>query len=150
MTSDPLRVLIVEDEVMLAMAMEDVLADAGHVVVGTAASKKDAIAMADATSPDLVFVDVHLLDGPTGLDIAAHLRAVEGTMVVFMTANAKKVPDDFVGAMGIIAKPYSQAGIADAIRYLEECVRRPPPSLDRPYEFTIAPAYERYLALTSG
>ena len=70
--SDPLRVLIVEDEVMLAMAMEDVLADAGHVVVGTAASKKDAIAVADATSPDLVFVDVHLLDGPTR---ARHRRA---------------------------------------------------------------------------
>ena len=75
------------------MAMEDLLEDAGHVVVGTAASKNDAIAVANATSPDLVFVDVHLLDGPTGLDIAEHLREVEGTMVVFMTANAKKVPD---------------------------------------------------------
>ena len=143
--SDPLRVLIVEDEVMLAMAMEDLLEDAGHVVVGTAASKADAIAAADATSPDLVFVDIHLLDGPTGLEIAEHLRETEGTMVVFMTANAKKVPDDFVGAMGIIAKPYSQSGIAASIRYLEECVRRPPPSVERPYEFTIAPAYERHL-----
>ena len=78
--SDPLRVLIVEDEVMLAMAMEDLVADAGHVVVGTVASKKDAIAVADATCPDLVFVDVHLLDGPTGLEIAEHLREVAGTM----------------------------------------------------------------------
>ena len=62
-----------------------------------------------------------------------------------MTANAKKVPDDFVGAMGIIAKPYSQSGIAASIRYLEESVRRPPPTVERPYEFTIAPAYERHL-----
>lgn len=146
MTGDPLRVLIVEDEVMLAMAMEDLLEDAGHVVVGTATSKKDAIAVADATRPDLVFIDIHLLDGATGLDVAEHLRASEDTMVVFMTANAKKVPDDFVGAMGIIAKPYSQSGIADAIRYLEECVRRPPPKIARPYELTIAPAYERHLS----
>ena len=143
--SDPLRVLIVEDEVMLAMAMEDLLEDAGHTVVGTAASKAEAIAAADATRPDLVFVDIHLLDGPTGLDIAQHLRGINETVVVFMTANAKKVPDDFVGAMGIIAKPCSQSGIAASIRYLEECVRHPPPVTERPYEFTIAPAYERFL-----
>ena len=143
--SEPLRVLIVEDEVMLAMAMEDLLLNEGHVVVGTAASKADAIAVADATSPDLVFVDIHLLDGPTGLDIAEYLRDVDGTTVVFMTANARKVPDDFVGAMGVITKPYSQSGIAASIRYFEVCVRRPPPGLERPYEFTVAPAYERHL-----
>ena len=142
---DPLRVLVVEDEVMLAMALEDLLEEAGHTVVGIAASKAQAIAAADATRPDLVFVDIHLLDGPTGLDVAEHLRAVAGTAVVFMTANVRKVPDDFVGAMGVIAKPYSQAGLASSIRYLEECVRRPPPVLERPYEFTVAPAYERHL-----
>ena len=143
--SNPLRVLIVEDEVMLAMAMEDLLADAGHIVVGTAASKADAIAVADATKPDLVFLDIHLLDGPTGLHVAEHLRNADGTMVVFMTANARKVPDDFIGAMGVIAKPYSQAGIIASIRYIEECVRRPPPALELPFEFTLAPAFEHHL-----
>ena len=146
---DPLRVLIVEDEVMLAMHMEEMLEDAGHIVVGTAASKSEAIAAADATKPDLVFIDIHLLDGATGLDIAQHLRGSDETMVVFITANAKKVPADFVGAMGILAKPYSQAGVVAAIRYLEQCVRRPPPMIERPYEFTIAPAYERHLLRTA-
>lgn len=143
--SDPLRVLIVEDEVMLAMAMEDVLEEAGHEVVGTAASKRDAIATADATKPDLVFVDIHLLDGATGLEVADHLRGVNGTTVVFVTANARKVPNDFGGAAGVIAKPYSQMGMAAVVRYLEECVRRPPPVLECPRELTLAPDYKRHL-----
>lgn len=143
--SEPMRVLIVEDEVMLAMAMEDVLADAGHVVVGTAATGDEAIAAADATRPDLVFLDIHLLDGPTGLAVAEHLRDDDAIAVVFMTANARKLPDDLVGAVGVIAKPYSQAGIAEAVRYLEECMRRPPPVSEPPCEFTIAPAFGRML-----
>lgn len=142
---DRLRVLIVEDEFMLAMALEALLEDEGHVVVGLASSSSEAISMADAEKPNLVFVDMHLSDGPTGLRIARHLRHMEGTGAVFVTANASRLPPDYEGAMGVIAKPYSQRGVLAVIRYLDECVRRPPPVLARPFEFTIAPAYEAIL-----
>ncbi len=143
--SDPLRVLIVEDEALLLMQLEMMLEDEGHIVVGTAMSSREAIAVAEKTQPDLAFVDVHLLDGPTGLTVAQHLRSMRETMVVFVTANAKRVPDDYVGAAGVIAKPYSQSGIAAAIQYLHQCIRRPPPHIALPLGFTLAPAFEHYL-----
>ena len=72
--SDPLRILIVEDEALLLMQLEMMLEDEGHIVVGTAMSSDEAISVADKTHPDLAFVDIHLLDGPTGLSVAQHLR----------------------------------------------------------------------------
>ncbi len=143
--SDPLRVLIVEDEALLLMQLEMTLEDEGHIIVGTAMSSAEAINVAEQTRPDLAFVDIHLLDGPTGLTVAQHLRAKGETLVVFVTANAKRVPDDYVGAAGLIAKPYSQNGIVSAIKYLHQCIRRPPPRIDLPLGFTLAPAYRQYL-----
>ena len=143
--SEPLRVLIVEDEALLLMQLEMILEDAGHIVVGTAMSATEAIRVAEDTRPDLAFVDVHLLDGSTGLTVAQHLRTAHHTLVVFLTANAKRIPDDYVGAAGVITKPYSQAGITTAIAFLHECIRRPPPMSDLPLGFTLAPSYQRSL-----
>ncbi len=143
--SEPLRVLIVEDEALLLMQLEMILEDAGHIVVGTAMSASEAIKVAEKTRPDLAFVDVHLLDGPTGLTVAQHLRSVDDTLVVFLTANAKRIPDDYAGAAGVIAKPYSQAGITAAIAFIHECIRQPPPTTDLPLGFTLGPSYRRFL-----
>ena len=143
--TDALRVMIVEDEALLLMQMENLIEDEGHSVVGTAMSSEEAILVAEAVEPDVMFVDVHLLDGPTGVDIARRFRDRKNMMVVFLTANAQRIPGDFEGAAGVIAKPLSQAGIGAAIKYISECVRRPPPKLPLPFEFTLAPAYRDHL-----
>ena len=148
--SDPLRVLIVEDEALLLMQLEMMLEDEGHLVVGTAMSSAEAISVAEQTRPDLAFVDIHLLDGPTGVMVAEHLRTMDETAVVFVTANAKRVPEDYVGAVGLIAKPYSRHGITAAIKYLHECIRRPPPSVALPLGFTLAPSFQDYMDRTFG
>ena len=67
------------------------------------------------------------------------------TLVVFVTANAKKVPEDYEGAIGLISKPYSHAGMTASIKYLSECLRRPPPQQVLPHEFKLAPAYLQHL-----
>jgi len=143
--SDPLRILIVEDEAILLMQLEAMFEDEGHIVVGTAMSSTEAIEVARQTKPDIAIVDIHLLDGSSGLEVARHLRASGETLVVFVTANAKRVPEDYEGAVGLISKPYSQAGMSAAIKYLDECLRRPPPQRDRPQEFKLAPAYLEHL-----
>ncbi len=66
-----------------------------------------------------------------------------------MTANAKKVPEDYEGAIGLISKPYSQAGMTAAIQYLDECLRSPPPQRHLPQEFKLAPAYLEHLETIS-
>ena len=68
-----IQVLIVEDEVLLAVELEHVLEDAGHHVVGHAMEAAEAISLAGQHRPDLALVDVHLQDGPTGVDAARAL-----------------------------------------------------------------------------
>jgi DNA-binding response OmpR family regulator len=112
-----LKVLIVEDEVLLALELENELESAGHEVVGEAMSSRQAIDVVKSRRPDLAFVDIHLQDGPTGVDVGRHL-AGEGIPFVFMTGNLKRVPEDFAGAIGVIEKPYSVNGFRNALAYL--------------------------------
>lgn len=114
----PLRILIVEDEILIALELESLLQDLGYDVVGIAASSADAIALGQELTPDLAFVDIHLADGPTGVDVARHLAAQHRVTVLFMTANAKRIPEDFAGACGVIAKPYTERGVREALSYV--------------------------------
>lgn len=140
--SEPLKVLIVEDEALLAMELESLVEEAGHQVVGWATSSAEAKAMVATTDADIAFVDIHLTDGPTGVEIAEHIRESQRSVVVFMTANPKRIPDHFAGAVGVIAKPYTMNGLVSALRYLQEGVRRPPPVSVLPAGFTLSPAYQ--------
>jgi len=140
--TEPLKVLIVEDEALLAMELESLVEEAGHRVVGWAISSDEARSIAEDSDADIAFVDIHLADGPTGVDVAEHLKRSGRPMVVFMTANPKRIPDHFAGAVGVIAKPYTMNGLVSALRYLQEGVRRPPPVSARPAGFTLSPAFE--------
>lgn len=137
----PLRVLIVEDEALLAMQLEAFLVDAGHEVVGWATSSMEALEMHQRTRPDLVFVDLHLADGNTGIDVAREILASDHAAVVFITANVNMLPDDFGGAIGVIGKPYSLQGIEAALKYLHEGIKTPPPQSVLPRSLTLAPNY---------
>jgi DNA-binding response OmpR family regulator len=139
---EPLKVLIVEDEALLAMELESLVEEAGHSVVGWATSSSEARSMVESTDADIAFVDIHLTDGPTGVEVAEYIGRKRSSMVVFMTANPKRIPDHFAGAIGVIAKPYTMNGLTSALRYLQEGVRRPPPVSVRPAGFTLSPAFE--------
>ncbi len=135
MSAEPnLRILIVEDEALIALELESLLQDDGHLPIGIAATAREAMALGEL-EPDLALVDVHLADGPTGIDVARRLRRNGRTVVLFMTANAKRIPEDFVGACGVIAKPYTERGVRNAIRFVARClaagqVGQPPNSLN--------------------
>lgn len=119
---NPLNVLIVEDEVLLAAELGHLIGEVGHVEVGHAMSSAEAVAMARDLRPDLALVDVHLRDGPTGIDVARCISHDCGGVALFMTANVRRLPDDFAGACGVIGKPYSEHGVKMALRYLEVCL----------------------------
>ena len=113
-----MRILIVEDEFLIALELESLLQDAGHDVVGIAASSEEALALGKELSPDIAFVDIHLADGPTGVEVARHLASQHDVIVLFMTANSKRIPEDFAGARGVIAKPYTERGVKEALAYV--------------------------------
>ena len=84
----PKRILIVEDERIVAMDVRGALADLGYEVVGIAASCADALAKAEALRPDLVLMDVRLDGATDGIATAALLRERHAVPIVYLTANA--------------------------------------------------------------
>ena len=58
-----------------------------------------------------------------------------------MTANPKLLPEDFAGAVGVIAKPYTTSGVMAMLDYLQQGISAPPPSTNRPNGLTLAPHY---------
>lgn len=120
---DLLNILVVEDEMLLAAELGYLIEEAGCHEVGRAMSSDEALVMANALRPDLALVDVHLRDGPTGIDVARTIADNCGVVALFMTANVKRLPDDFAGACGVIGKPYSEHGVKMALRYLAACLR---------------------------
>ena len=87
------RILIIEDEALVAMELRFVLEDLGHEVVGVATTAKGARDMAREIDVDLALVDIHLSDGPTGISLGRELGQDMGVTVLFMTANPGMVRD---------------------------------------------------------
>jgi len=135
-----MEVLIVEDEMLLAMDIEAMVEDSGHHVLAEAASLRDVEALPENLNPQLAFVDIHLADDSNGLDVCRYIRLHwPDALVVFVTANVSKIPADFSGAHGVIAKPFSHAGVVNAINYLAKGVFDPPPSMARPASLIASP-----------
>lgn len=80
------RVLIVEDERLIARAFGRLVTRLGHQVVGLAASGEEAIAQAAALRPDVVLMDVGLRGAMDGVEAARHIRARAPVPVVYVSA----------------------------------------------------------------
>lgn len=103
-----LRVLIVEDEALLAMDMEESLVATGFEVVGVAEGEREAIALADQHGPDLVLMDITLGEG-SGL-AAARAISNNQTKIIFVSASSDPATLAAAAALqplGFIRKPYA-------------------------------------------
>lgn len=111
------RILIIEDEALVAMELRFVLEDLGHDVVGTAADARAARDMVRETEVDLALVDIHLSDGPTGIELGRELGQEMGVTVLFMTANPGMVRQGVAGAIGVLSKPSDERAVQAAVDY---------------------------------
>ena len=103
------RILVVEDEAVVALDVQGRLRRLGYEVVGTASSYASALSQAAEARPDLVLMDIALRDGPDGIAAAERLRAELGVPVVFLTAFADAETLDRakrVSPHGYIVKPF--------------------------------------------
>lgn len=131
-----MRILIVEDEALLALELEYEIEAAGHEVLAQAPSYKAALEVIDRDKPDFAFVDIHLIDGPRGVDVGYYLSK-SNIPFVFVTGNVRRIPEDFAGALGVIEKPYTMNGLQNALSYIDDLIRgispaEPPPGLALP------------------
>jgi CheY-like chemotaxis protein len=111
--------LIVEDEIFVALDLEQILIDAGYTVAAIAADSESALSAAPGCS--FAFVDVNLRDGSTGPAIAQRMVDDYGMKVVFVTANPSQIGDAGTcltgsggGALGYIRKPFCDQSVRAA------------------------------------
>ncbi|WP_203073769.1 PhyR family response regulator anti-anti-sigma factor [Falsiroseomonas ponticola] len=109
------RVLIIEDEPIIAMDLQQLVENAGHEVVGIAASEDEAVAIAEAELPTLVLADVNLGAGGDGATAVARILATHRAPVIFVTAYPERLltGQDLEPAF-IITKPFEPTTLAVA------------------------------------
>lgn len=100
-----MKILIVEDEALVAMNMQDVLEAQGHQVIKIADDEESAILAAIHYKPDLALVDMRLSGGGCGLVVARQMHDI-GVAVLFATGNCPG-PDHGEIALGCLHKPLS-------------------------------------------
>ena len=111
------RILIVEDEPLTAFDNENMLGDAGYVIVGTIDDFEKALEILDREQVDLILSDVRLRSQQTGIDLASAAKA-RGIPTLFATGHAH--PNASEIAIACVMKPYTQRQLCKAI----ECVDR--------------------------
>lgn len=116
MDKQPCRVLVVEDEGLIAHDISNRLRALGHEVVGTAGTAEEALEM--AAEADIVLMDIRI-DGPVdGVEAAARIREQYRLPVVFLTAHSDRQTLDrakVTGAFGYLVKPIAHASLNTAI-----------------------------------
>lgn len=109
-------ILIVEDEILVALEMEATLEDHGYDIIGIAADLEGALAYADRRI-DLALVDLNLRDGLTGPEIGKRLAHEHKAKVLFVTANPRLLGDGIAGTVGVLTKPTDKASLTGAVAY---------------------------------
>ena len=105
------RILVVEDEALVAADLEERLSQLGYDVRGVVDSAEDAIVKATELSPDLVLMDIHLIGKKDGIEAAAEIRQSRDMAVVFVTAHADDATLKRAGLavpFGYILKPFDE------------------------------------------
>jgi DNA-binding NarL/FixJ family response regulator len=115
----PGRILVVEDDFLVAMQMESALIDAGFEIAGVAATSEDAIALALNERPRLAVMDIRLASERDGIDTALQLFAEHGIRCIFATAHhdeqsrRRAAP---AGPLGWLHKPYTMESLVGMVR----------------------------------
>jgi DNA-binding response OmpR family regulator len=105
--------MIVEDELLLALDLEDMLLDAGHTVVGQASDMAEALAIAEGVygGIDVAIMDINLARGSNGVETAAALRKRWNIPSLFVSGNLDERTRQMAmewQPIGFVGKPYSE------------------------------------------
>ena len=120
-STDPVKILIVEDETIVAMEIQDLLENEGWTVVGVASSGEDAIRRARDERPDVVLMDITLRGKMTGIEAAELILDARLVPVLFLTAAADQAGIRRVQertACGFVSKPFEEQSFLGEVRKL--------------------------------
>jgi DNA-binding response OmpR family regulator len=124
------RVLLVEDEPLIAMMLAEMLAELGHEVVGPARSVAEGLAALADGQPDMAVLDINL-DGEMSFPLADALEAA-GVPHLFATGYGPEAARARPVSRPVIAKPFSAADLAASLALLDPASATAPASRHRP------------------
>ena len=111
------RVMIIEDEAIIAMDISEIVRQAGHSITGIARTRTEAVAQAIADPPDLILADIQLADNSSGIDAVNEILAqFPHIPVIFITAFPERLltgkrPEPAF----LITKPFSEEQVQSAV-----------------------------------
>jgi two-component sensor histidine kinase/ActR/RegA family two-component response regulator len=117
-----LKVMIAEDDLLMADLLEDVLVEAGYEVCGIARTVEEGIQLSQAHKPDLAILDLRLANGGLGTDIAARLSRQNRPGVLYATGNGGQSGLTKADGEACLGKPYRPADIVRALKIVEQIV----------------------------
>ena len=110
------RVLIIEDEPVIAMDIETIVRDLGHEVTGVAVTRDEAVALAMEDRPGLVLADIQLADDSSGIDAVKDILAEFEVPVIFITAFPERLlTGERPEPTFLITKPFQRSTVKAAI-----------------------------------
>lgn len=112
-------ILIVEDEMIIALDLQNRLQDLGYIVSATAISGEEALEFVEQSRPDLIVMDIGLLGIMDGIETAEQIRARWNIPIVFLTAYSDAATRKRAAAVApaaILTKPTGNDELIRAIR----------------------------------
>ena len=111
------RVMIIEDEVIIAMDTAAIVEDMGHKVTGIARTRAEAVALAASNRPDLILADIQLADNSSGIDAVNDILAqFDDLPVIFITAFPERLlTGERPEPAFLITKPFAQEQVRSAV-----------------------------------
>lgn len=109
-----MKILVVEDEPLLAMLLEEHLADLGHEAVGTAATVDQALAMLDEIEIDCALLDFSLSHDTNSAPVARRLQ-LDGTPFYYLSGHASLEETDDAPEAPLLTKPVSLEALRGAL-----------------------------------
>lgn len=111
------RLLIIEDDVLIATVLKDELEDAGYHILDLTDRTADALEVAKGRAPNLALVNIDLADGDDGVELADALKTL-GIPVLLISGQVSRARSARTVAIASLPKPYDAADMVRAVDYL--------------------------------
>jgi len=105
------KVLIVEDDLIIAMVIENMVKDLGHEVIGKTNTGEEAVDMALDLKPDIILMDIRLKGEMDGIEAVSKIREKMTVPVIYITGNSdqlNKERAEETGFISLITKPFTK------------------------------------------
>lgn len=134
-----LKVVIVEDDLLIADMVEETLTENGYDVCGIVTTVAAAVALIRMCKPDLAIVDVRLADGGLGTEIATQLGGLGKMGILYATGNRAQVVLSAANGHASITKPYRDTDLLRGLQLVSEIVATGRASEPYPRGFQVLP-----------